>query len=113
MLHAIYAAGLAFIFTLQTALSIPGIHFSPAHWAPKAGKECGRPIIDSTDSTSPYPVLNSEEVSERAQVRYGVIRHPTIDDVVVMVVNFLKKSVHGPARGERRAGRDDYVYDRV
>ena len=41
------------------------VHFSPAHWAKKAEKTSSRPTINSTDATSPYPVLNTEEVSER------------------------------------------------
>ena len=45
-------AGLAFVLSMAIATQIAGIHFSPAHWAPKQGKECGRPIVGSSDRNS-------------------------------------------------------------
>ena len=59
MFYAMFTAGLAFIFSTETALRVPRVHFSPAHWTKKAKKACGRPIIDSTDSTSECSVLNT------------------------------------------------------
>ena len=60
MLYAIYTQGLAFLLKTSTA-----------HWAKKAEKACGRPIIDSTDANSEYPVLNTEDVSDMARARWG------------------------------------------
>ena len=71
MFYAMFTAGLAFIFDTETTLKVPGVHFSPTHWAKKAEKACGSPIIDSTDSTSDCPVLNTEEVAELARLRWG------------------------------------------
>ena len=89
-LYAMYAQGLAFLFKTDTALRIKGVHFSPAHWTTKAEKASGRPIIDSTDATSRYLVLNTDEVSEKAKVKWGEIVHPTIEYFILMIVNFLK-----------------------
>ena len=33
MFYAMFTAGLAFIFSTETALRVPRVHFSPAHWA--------------------------------------------------------------------------------
>ena len=91
MFYAIYTQGLAFLLKTDTAIKVKGIHFSPAHWAKKAEKTCGRPIIDSTDANSQYPVLNTEEVAEMARARWGEIAHPTIEDFILMIVDFVEK----------------------
>jgi hypothetical protein len=92
MLYDLVRAGLAVILTSSTAFTIPGLHLSPAHWAPKAGKEHGRPLIDSTDASSEHPVLNSDYVSQWASDYFGEISHPTIVDFVRMIWQF--KSEH-------------------
>ena len=90
MLYAIYTQGLAFLLKTSTALKVEGIHFSPAHWTKKAEKAYGRPIIDSTDANSEYSVLNTEEVSDVARARWGEIVHPTIEDFVLMILQFVE-----------------------
>ena len=91
MFYAIYTQGLAFLLKTDTALKVKGVHFSPAHWAKKAEKACGRPIIDSTDANSRYPVLNTEEVSDMARARWGEIVHPTIEDFILMIIGFVER----------------------
>ena len=88
MIYDLIEKGLAIVLTAPTAFGIPGLHLSPAHWAAKAGKEHGRPLIDSTDANSPYPVLNSESVAQWAQDYFGEIKHPTIVDIVLMIWAF-------------------------
>ena len=81
-LYKLVMGGLAFLLPMAVAQKIPGIHFSPAHWAPKKGKKQGRPIIDSTDSSSLRPVLNTPSVKLMADDACGVIKHPTLSDIV-------------------------------
>jgi hypothetical protein len=92
MIYDLVEDGLAVILRLETALQIPGIHFSPGHWAPKAGKRHGRPIIDSTDANSQFPVLNTDYVARWAETRWGEIKNPTIVDIAIMICSF--KATH-------------------
>ena len=92
LLYKLAALGWAFVLTMDSALTIPGIHFSPAHWAVKPAKQSGRAIVDSTDCTSLYPVLNSPTVAAAAEARFGRIIHPTIEDMVRTIWEF--KSQH-------------------
>jgi hypothetical protein len=92
MIYDLVSAGLGIVLTAATAFAIPGLHLSPAHWAPKAGKEHGRPLIDSTDASARHPVLNSDEVADWAKEYFGEIEHPTIVDIVLMIWEF--KSSH-------------------
>ena len=85
------SAGLAFVLPMEVAERIPGIHFSPAHWAVKQGKECGRPIIDSSDRSASTSVLNHREVAEAAVEIWAAIELPTILQVVDEI-NTLKAS---------------------
>ena len=89
LLYKLVEARLAFVLTVQAALTIHGIHFSPAHWAVKPTKKSGRALIDSTDKTSRYPVLNSKEVAEQAAERWGRIQHPTIVQIIIMICEFM------------------------
>jgi hypothetical protein len=77
---------------MEVAERIPGIHFSPAHWAENAGKEQGRPLIDSTDASSENPVLNTAFVKEAADAACGQIYHPTIEDIVLAFLEY--KDLH-------------------
>ena len=64
---------------------------SPAHWAPKRGKREGRPIMDSSDGQDEGLSLNSDEVTAAAEERWGPIKHPTIDQIVRMLLDFKDK----------------------
>ena len=80
-------AGVAFVLPMAMAENISGIHFSPAHWAVKQGKACGRPIIDSSDRSATTSVLNGREVAEAAAELWSEIELPTVVDVVKEVLS--------------------------
>ena len=90
-LYKLVLGGLAFLLPMKVAQEIPGFHCSPAHWAPKKGKKQGRPIIDSTDSSSKYPVLNTPIVKTMADVACGVIEHPTLSEIVQKFLDLKDK----------------------
>ena len=62
---------LAMVLPMDMAKGIAGALFSPAHWATKQGKECGRPIVDSSDRSATTPVLNGRNVAAEAVERWG------------------------------------------
>ena len=90
------AAGLAFVLPISLAERIPGIHFSPAHWAIKQGKECGRPIIDSSDRSAKSSVLNSKEVADAAEEIWAAIELPTIVEVIEEILALKATAPHRP-----------------
>lgn len=92
LLFKLVDLGWAFVLPLEIASAIPGIHFSPAHWAVKPAKQSGRAIVDSTDCTSKFPVLNSPAVALAAERRFGKIVHPTIVSIVQMICEFQASS---------------------
>lgn len=67
---------------------IPGCHLSPAHWTIKKGKACGRNLFDSSDDSIPNSTLNAPEIRDRATSLWGPIEHPTIVDIVKMIIDF-------------------------
>ena len=86
------SSGLGFLLPKDLAIeTIPRLHLCTAHWAQKKGKKSGRPIGDMTyvDGTA----LNAEEATKEAGEYYGPIRHPTIDDIAVMIMDFF--TAHG------------------
>jgi hypothetical protein len=89
-------AGLAFVLPMERAEQIPGIHFSPAHWAIKQGKECGRPIIDSSDRSATASVLNSREVAAAAAEIWADIELPTILQVIEEIHLLKATAPHRP-----------------
>ena len=78
---------LAFLLPLKMAQEcVPNLHLSKAHWTVKKGKPSGRPLGDlsNVDGTP----LNTDQTAEAAVLFYGEIRHPTIEDIAVMVYDF-------------------------
>ena len=87
MIYDLHQDNLLFILPLSYVLEhIPNIHFSPVHWAKKSGKACGRPIFDASDEK--YGALNSEMASFLAEEFYGPIQHPTLTDIVAMILAY-------------------------
>lgn len=87
MLGAIVEQKLAFLLPLEMAQQhVPNLHLCKAHWTVKKGKACGRPLGDlsNVDGTK----LNTDQTAEAATGYYGAIRHPTIDDIAVMIYDF-------------------------
>ena len=92
MLGAILDQQLAFILPTHLARQhVPKLHLCKAHWTQKKGKKSGRPLGDLTyvDGCA----LNTPETAKAAAEYYGEILHPTIDDIVNMIMNFWKKSL--------------------
>ena len=80
---------LAFLLPKKLALeSVPNLHLGTAHWTPKKGKASGRPIGDLTHVAG--TPLNTIEATAAAEAHYGAIRHPTITDIVRMIVQFYR-----------------------
>lgn len=98
LLYAQFQNKTVILLPTALALGIPGIHFSPQHWAPKKGKEQGRSICDTANSTSGIPINGKGTEGKnavRAQVaeEWGAIHHPTIDELVQMVLEMADQ--HG------------------
>jgi hypothetical protein len=75
---------LAILLQLEMAQEhVPNLHLCKAHWTVKKGKPSGRPLGDlsNVDGTK----INTDETAY-----YGEIRHPTIDDIAVMIYDFWR-----------------------
>ena len=91
--------GLGFLLPKELAIkTIPRLRLCTAHWTQKKGKKSGRPIGDMTyvDGTA----LNTDEATKEAENFYGPIRHPTIDDIVLMILSFFTQY------GTNQAGKE-------
>lgn len=87
MLGAVIEQKLAFLLPLDMALAhVPNLHLCKAHWTTKKGKASGRPLGDLSfvDGTP----LNTDATAEAANVYYGQIQHPTIEDIALMIHDF-------------------------
>ena len=93
LMAELHAKGLIFVIPTAQALTIPGIHFSQTHWALKKGKQQGRPIGDASSTEGNGHALNSDEVAEMCDGRYGPIEHPTLASLADMVK--AKAALHG------------------
>lgn len=88
MLADLHAQGLAFCLPKKEAIElIEGLHLSKASWTPKKGKACSRSIGDMSycDGTP----LNCDEAKQMGETWWGEIELPTIDTVVIMVLEFF------------------------
>ena len=65
-------------------------HISMAHWTTSKDKASGRPLFDSRDE-SRGSALNSKTAKILAEEIWGPIEHPTIIDIVDMVMSFWKR----------------------
>ena len=76
---------LVLLLPTTAVLQIPDVHFSAAHWAKKSGKRSGRPIFDSSNAKVGHS-LNSVQARDKLEELYGPIEHPTLYDIVTMVL---------------------------
>lgn len=88
MIYDLHGANLLLILPLSyTNLHLSHmLHFTPLHWAKKNGKPCGRPIFDASDKK--FGSLNSKDATAKAEAFYGSIKHPTLTDIVLMILDF-------------------------
>jgi hypothetical protein len=107
MFYGLVTEGLAFVLPLEDAQLIKGLHYSPAHWASKVGKHRGRGVIDSSDATSVHPVLNGQEVADAALDRFGKVEHPTVQDIVRMILQMQAQYPHLNPATELRLWKTD------
>ena len=92
MLGGIVEQKLAFLLPKDIAIRcIPNLHLGAAHWTPKKGKPSGRPIGDLTYVTG--TPLNTEATTAIAAELYGAIKHPTIAEIVRMMMSFWEKAL--------------------
>ena len=88
---------LCFILTEEKAREVlPEFHCSPAQWAPKFGKPLGRSCNNcsyrGTGTKVPINGPDKKWLREIATDMFGKIRHPTITDMVAMIVDFLDQA---------------------
>ena len=91
MLYALWQDNLVFIIPTELLIRMNDVHFSPAHWAKKFGSPSGRNIFDSSDQTMGASPLNSEDARGALEEMYGPIVHPTLQDLVEMIVNYTRR----------------------
>ena len=92
MLGDLHAQGLAFCLPKKEAIElIDGLHLSKASWTPKKGKASGRSIGDMSfcDGTP----LNGDESKLIAESWWGKIELPTIEEVVIMILDFYRAAI--------------------
>jgi len=89
MLLSLWDDKLAFVMTKEAVQRCGPVGFSATSWAPKSQKASGRYIFDSSDD-SHGPSLNSDQAREKLREFYGYIEHPNIDELIGMVLEYVK-----------------------
>lgn len=78
--------GLAFVLPKDVVLAyVPQFHLSRLSWTMKHGKKKGRPILDCSAGD---PSVNSDYTKLSCDNKWGVIQHPTISSLVLMILDF-------------------------
>ena len=85
-----YEAGAILIVSTAAARNIPGVHFSSAHWTVKSGKKKGRNIGDCSNAED-GSVLNSKVVQGLVRDRWGIIKHPGPEELVLMILRQIDR----------------------
>ena len=83
-----YRQGKTIILPTSMLPHIPRAHFSSLHV--KMEPEKLRLLADSSNAPADTHPLNSDSVHEQATARYGPIKHPTIEDMILMLDSFLQ-----------------------
>ena len=91
MIASLVEQGLVILLPTNLASTIKNIHYSPISWVPKYNKAQGRPVIDSSWIPPSGVSLNSPSVTEEVEHKWGKICHPTIHDLVEMVLQQVDK----------------------
>lgn len=99
LLYEQWLAGTVLLLPTEMVMNIVGAHFSYQHWALKANKACGRCICDTSNDAEGVCPLNGmgeegkEHERSRLKRQWGAIVHPTLQDLVMMVLRIFDK--HG------------------
>ena len=93
MIWDLHEQGLVLLLPTERIKGREGVHFIPAHWAKKFRKKKGRNIIDPSRGfgMKGSQALNSKEGREYMKNRWGAIEHPTIIDLVLMVLDMIDR----------------------
>ena len=86
MICSLVEQGLVVLLPSALATAIPGIHYSPISWVTKSNKPQGRPVVDSSWKPEGSAKLNTKSVKEQVKIMWGEIRHPSIGDLVEMIL---------------------------
>ena len=89
LLYEIQKQGLGWVLSRELLQEHDSIHMSLAKWALKYDKLCGRNITDLSFGVG--PILNGVWASDAAADLYGEIHHPTIVDIVIMILEAWEK----------------------
>jgi hypothetical protein len=85
---------LCFITTSAKARQlVPCFHCSPAQWAPKDGKKQGRNCNNCSFCRQGSMSMNGEWLRSQARLKWGRMQHPTLEDMVRMIVEFSAEAV--------------------
>ena len=91
MLYSLYEQQLAIILPREEVeKSGVAYHTSMAHWTTSKDKASGRPLFDSKDE-SRGSALNGRTAKRMAEEIWGIIEHPTIIDIVDMIMSFWRR----------------------
>jgi hypothetical protein len=98
MLYDQFLAKTLVFLPTSMARTVKGIHFAPQHWTPKKGKRQGRPIGDEANREGGIPINGKttegkEAVRVRLREEWGEIQHPTVDELVLMILGLADE--HG------------------
>ena len=86
--------GLAFILPGDVCRDrLKSYHLNRLSWTSKVGKEKGRPLVDCSAGVNH---INSDYTKRKSDEVWGEIRHPTIEELVVMIVEYFS-SLNGVA----------------
>lgn len=83
LVYAQYVLKNVIIIPTTFAVKLPGIHFSNLHWTAQFGKESGRMLADPSNGDNP---LNSKNARLLVDDTFGVISHPTIQQLIQMIL---------------------------
>ena len=85
--------GLVLILPTEEAKKIPGIHFSSTHWTTKKDKASGRVLGDQSNDPDGNALNDRDkEVQMAVKNMWGKIEHPTIQDLVNLIVRIANQS---------------------
>eukprot|EP01034_Spumella_vulgaris_P047495 gene47495-biopygen34833 len=99
LIHKQWKESTVLLLPTDMVKDIPGVHFSPIHWTPNKDKASGRVLGDTSNGDRHSRCLNGDGpegkklVRELMIKRWGAIHHPTLDDLVQMVLEAV--DIHG------------------